>query len=80
MQLLVPGQDHCKKTRCVIVCQVTKEPRPTSGILRAPLALADVIVHESGKHGTPIACMEELQEERHCSPKRSLLPVCSLID
>ncbi len=55
------------KARRVIVRKVAKEPRVIQGC------------PSSGGHWTTMVFMAELQGESHCSPKRTLLPICSLL-
>ncbi len=73
-------QKHSKAGH-VIVCKVAKVPWVTAKQVKAFLMLANVNIHESTIRRTAtIVCMAELQEESHCSPKRQLLPVYSLLN
>uniref|UniRef100_A0A8C4TBF5 Transposase n=1 Tax=Erpetoichthys calabaricus TaxID=27687 RepID=A0A8C4TBF5_ERPCA len=70
------------RARCVIVGEVTKDPRVTSKQLKASLTLANVHVHEStirrtlnnnGVHG-------RVARRKPLLSKKTLLLVCSLLD
>ncbi len=63
------NKDHSKAER-VIVCEVAKVPRVTSKQLKTFLTFMNPA---SGEHGETMVCTEELQEERHCSPKTKRL-------
>ncbi len=66
------NRDHSKAEH-VIVCEV--------GNLRAfsHWLMLMFMSPSSGEHWATMECMAELEEQSHCSPKRNLLPVCSLL-
>ncbi len=68
------------KAKHAIVHEVAKEPMVTSKQLKASLSHWLMLMFMSPppeEHWTSMVCMAELQGERHCFPKRTLLPIYS---